>query len=269
MAAPKTSAKEEISEILRVTQGSFDAYIVGTSPLVLNRMSEKAKRELLLPSGRKSAFDRQTTLKHRPVEEYRASAYRSKDPNSPTHLLLMATAFKGALRSVAVDMPNAKKAQIGRLAYVPGDYVNIYGVPQLFMAIVRSADMNKTPDVRTRAIVPHWACKLTVSFVQPLMRAQALVNLLAAAGITIGVGDGRPEKGAMNYGQFRIAEADDPEFLSIIATGGREAQMAALETPVCYDDETAELLSWYDEEVARRELAGAKSKEPKAKGRAA
>jgi hypothetical protein len=27
------------------------------------------------------------------------------------------------------------------------------------MTPVRSADMNRTPDVRTRAILPEWACK--------------------------------------------------------------------------------------------------------------
>jgi hypothetical protein len=124
------------------------------------------------------------------------------------------------------------------------------------MAIVRSADMNKTPDVRTRAIVPEWACQVRVTYVQPLIRAQAVANLLAAAGITIGVGDGRPEKGAMSYGQFRIADKDDADFKRIIKEGGRKAQQAALDSPVCYDDETTDLLSWFDGERAQRQLKG-------------
>jgi hypothetical protein len=124
------------------------------------------------------------------------------------------------------------------------------------MSIVRSADMNKTPDVRTRAIVPVWACRLSVTFVQPLIRAQAVANLLAAAGITIGVGDWRPEKGAGSYGQFRIVDQDDAEFRAILKAGGRKAQEEALEHPVCYDDETTELLSWYEDERQRRSLKG-------------
>ena len=207
-----------------------------------------------MTKGRKNATERATTLKHIPIDEYRASAYTLKD--GPTLLALMSTAFKGALRSAALDMPGAKKAQIGRLTYIEGDYVGIYGVPKLFMAIVRSADMNKTPDVRTRAIVPAWACALRVTFVQPLIRAQAVVNLLAAAGITIGVGDGRPEKGAMSYGQFRITTKDDDEFKRILKEGGRKAQQAGLDAPVCYDDETTELLSWFDHERAQRQLRG-------------
>lgn len=255
MATRKNTAPDsEITDILKVTTGSFDCCLVGTSPLVLNRMSEKAKHELLMPKGRKNATERALSLKHIPIDEYRASAYTLKE--GPTLLALMSTAFKGALRSAALDMPGAKKAQIGRLTYIEGDMVGIYGVPKLFMAIVRSADMNKTPDVRTRAIVPAWACQLRVTFVQPLIRAQAVANLLAAAGITIGVGDGRPEKGAMSYGQFKIVDRDDPEFLAILKTGGRKAQLAGLDKPVCYDSETEELLTWFDDERAKRLLKG-------------
>jgi hypothetical protein len=255
-ATKKTTTTEEVSDILEVTRGQFDCCLIGTSPLILNRMSEKAKRDLLMPKGRKSAIDRAMTLKHQPVEEYRASVYRLSDPEAPTLLALLSTAFKGAIRSAALDMPGAKKAQIGRLTYIAGDYVGIFGLPKLFMSITRSADMNKTPDVRTRAIVPEWACRVAITYVQPLIRAQAVANLLAAAGLTIGVGDWRPEKGAGSYGQFRLVNHDDPAFLAIVNAGGRVAQGDALETPVCYDDETAELLSWFDTERAKRALRG-------------
>lgn len=254
--AKKNTPKEEVSEILQVTQGKLECYIVGTSPIILNRMSEKAKHELLLPRGRKSAAEKATTLKHIPVDEYRASAYRLSDPNAPTYLAHLSTAFKGSLRTAALDMPGAKKSQIGRLTYIAGDYVGIYGLPRLFMSVTRSADINKTPDIRTRAIIPKWACRVEVTYVTPLIRAQAVANLLAAAGLTIGVGDWRPEKGAGSYGQFRIAGADDPEYHAIVAEGGRQAQIDGLENPVCYDDESAELLAWFDEEVARRQLKG-------------
>lgn len=256
MATKKSTPSDEITDILKVSTGTFECCVVGTSPLILNRMSQKAMHELLMPAGRKNAVQKATTLKHVPIDEYRASAYTISDTTAPTLLAILSTAFKGALRSAALDMPGAKKAQIGRLTYIPGDMVGIYGRPKLFMSITRSADMNKTPDVRTRAIVPEWACKVAVTFVQPLIRAQAVANLLAAAGITIGVGDWRPEKGAGSYGQFRIADKDDPEFKRILREGGRAAQIDGLENPVCYDDETTELLSWFDEERAKRQLKG-------------
>jgi hypothetical protein len=256
MAKTKSTATpEQVSDILTVSTGTVTCYVLGASPLILNRMSEKAKHELLMPKGRKSAVDKATSLKHNPLEEYRASAYRLRDPKQPL-LGLLTTAFKGAIRSAALDMPGAKKAQIGRLTYIEGEYVGIYGVPKLFMSVTRSADMNRTPDVRTRAIVPEWACTLSITYVQPLIRAQAVVNLLAAAGITIGVGDWRPEKGSGSYGQFRIVPADNADFARIVKAGGRAAQEAGVEKPTCYDDETTELLSWFESERSQRQLKG-------------
>lgn len=255
MATKKSTAEESV-DIIKVSQGTVECCILGTSPLILNRMSEKAKHELLLPRGRKTAVEKATTLKHNPIEEYRASSYRISDDKAPTHLAHLTTAFKGSLRQAALDMPGAKKSQIGRLTYVEGEYVGIFGEPKLFMSVTRSADMNKTPDVRTRAIVPKWACHLTVTFVQPLIRNQAVANLLAAAGITIGVGDWRPEKGSGSYGQFKLVGHDDPEYRDIVKNGGRAAQVRALEHPTCYDDETTELLSWFQDEISRRKLAG-------------
>lgn len=248
--AGKKQGTEEVS-IIEVHQGRFEVCILGKTPLILNRMSEKAARELLLPR-KKTAADKAANLKHNPPEEYRASAYKTKGDAEDTRLLMLSTAFKGAMRSVAVDIPGAAKAQIGRLTYVAGDYVPIFGVPKLFMSITRSADMNKTPDVRTRAIVPEWACRLAVTYVTPILREKDVVNLLAAAGIMRGVGDWRPEKGAGNYGQFELVDEKNQQFQRIVKAGGRKAQDAALEHPECYDLESTELLEWFTTEANRR-----------------
>lgn len=248
----KTKHSDDVITIMEITKGVMVFNIVGTTPLILHRMSEKALHELLLPRGRKTAADKASTLKHDPYTEYRASAYTSSKETNPTLLTFLASAFKRSLSDAALDLPGAKKAQIGRLTYVEGDYINIYGIPKMLMSVVRSADMNKTPDIRTRMIVPEWACRIEISYVMPIMRDQAVANLMAAAGISIGVGDWRPQKGAGNYGQFRLASSDDAEFLSITKTGGRDAQKSAVEIPECYDDETADLLAWFDAESNRR-----------------
>jgi hypothetical protein len=248
---PKAPASKEEINVQRVNEVRAEFCILGKTPLILNRMSEKAARELLLPR-KKTAADRAANLKHNPPEEYRASAYKSVGDDAPTRLLVLSTAFKGAMRSVAVDIPGAAKAQIGRLTYVEGDYVNIYGAPKLLMSITRSSDMNKTPDVRTRAIVPEWACRIAVKFVSPLLKQQAVANLLASAGIMRGVGDWRPEKGSGSYGQFELVDSDDKRFLEIIKKGGRKAQDSGLADPVPYDAESAELLTWFTTEATGR-----------------
>ena len=256
--APKSKpVAEETLDVLDVQHGHIDACVLGTQPgYIHNRMSQKVNHDLLFPRPKRNATERATTMKHNPLAEYRASPYQLSDPNEPTLLALKAASFKKAMMAAALDLPGTKKAQIGRLVSVNGELLPIYGVPQLLMAVVRSADMNRTPDIRTRAIMPRWACRLRITFVQPLMKAQGVVRLLAAAGLYIGVGDGRNEKGALTHGGWRLVEPTDPEFLQVVNEGGRLAQAEAIDHPEPYDDETAELLSWFDAEVLRRQMKG-------------
>lgn len=248
----KKNHDEGTIDILKVNHGKFHVCILGTTPLILNRMSEKARHELLMPKGRKTSAEKAANLKHNPIDEFRASPYTDVREDAPTYLQHLSTAFKKAMMGAALDIPGAKKAQIGRLTWVEGERISIYGVPQMFMSVVRSADMNRTPDIRSRAIVPKWACRLSVSFVQPILREQSVVNLLASAGITQGIGDWRNEKGSGTYGQFTLVDADDAEFNHIMKTGGRDAQVAAMEDFEFYDDETRELYSWFEVESKRR-----------------
>lgn len=240
-------------EIAPISTGTVNFAVVGQSPIILNRLSEKAKRELLLPGGRRrSAAARAATLKHSPIDEYRDAPYTLDEDDAATYLAIMATAFKSAMRTAALDLPGATKAQVGRLVYVEGEMVGVFGIPKLFMSITRSADMNHTPDVRTRCILPEWAAVVSVSYVKPIISPNSVANLLAAGGRTAGVGDWRVEKGSGSYGRYTVTDVKDETFQRIVAAGGRSAQIEAMENPIPYDRETSDLLAWYDIELKSR-----------------
>lgn len=255
--ATKTKKPEGAVEIKPLSQQRITIHVVGTSPLIFNSMSGKAIRDLLLPPRKKSRTARETTLKHDPLQEYRQSVNCDPSSTSPTLLVIPATAFKGALRTAALDTDGATKSSIGRLVTIQGtshrDWISIYGTPQLHMAVVRMADMARTPDIRTRAILPQWAGVFHLAYVQPNLTQQSIFNLLHTAGITAGVGDGRPEKGALSFGQFRVVTPDDAEF-QLLTAEGRDVQVGALQAPTAYDAATADLLDWVTAEAATREL---------------
>lgn len=262
---PKNAIPEnEAVTVAEIVMTSMRFNIVGTSPLVPHAVSAKSKGSLLFPSPRKNTAERATTMKHEPYEEFVEAAYRFTDSdNQPTRLYMPAGAFHAAMASVAIDMVGAKKAQIGRLTTVPGGKIPIFGVPKIWTTIVRSSDMARTPDVRTLPLLPEWACTITVQFVASLIKAQSIPNLLGAAGVIIGVGDGRPEKGKLSFGQFRLCSDDDAEFMRIVAKQGTAAQDKALAEPVSYDVETSQLLTWFDAERSKRSAQPAQ--QPKAK----
>jgi hypothetical protein len=252
----KPKATQTELSVLTIKVDAVKVCIKGTTPLIYNAMSEKAQHELLLPGDKGRAARAERGLKHEPLLEFRGSAYtfREVDGDLPTRLYFKTGAFKKAIANAALRIPGVTKTEVGQLCWITEDRVPVYGVPQLMMAITRSADMAKTPDVRTRAILPKWACQFTVKAVAPLIKTENVVRLLMAAGVLMGIGDWRQEKGAGSYGQFEIVGPDDKEFAAILKGGGRGPQDKALAAPTPYDDETEKLLAWFDTEVKRRGL---------------
>lgn len=253
MPTAKKAAEKETVTTIQTSRHEVRYCILGVTPMICNRMSQKAKQTLLLPPpGRKTAAEKASNLKHDPMQEFRDSPYTLREDDAPTYIAQLATAFKKSIMGAALDQPGARKTEIGRRSYVNSSYIPIFGIPEIFMAVTRSADMNKTPDVRTRAILPRWACMLSVTYTVPLVREPDITNLLVTAGQTQGIGDWRVEKGSGNYGQFEVVSQDDPTFLEIVENGGRAAQLAAMEHPATHDNETDELLAWFETEVNRR-----------------
>ena len=248
MAKPKEKVIPQITiEEIR-TERAF-LWIRSKSPLIYHAMSSKAKYELLYPKGRKTTAEKQQSMKHDPLSEYRLSTYR-RSGKGPTRLVFPATAFKAALCDAALEVPGTNKRQIGRLIWVCGDCVDMYGVPQMHMAVVRMSDMNRTPDIRTRAILPEWACCVEVEYVVPTLNETTISRLLSHAGIKLGIGDFRQGKGKGSNGQFTLC--DEKDVAGLIKSGAIKAQDAALDNPVSYDVETEELYHWFTEEVIRR-----------------
>jgi hypothetical protein len=259
MVAPKKKDDDAggLIQIPQLQENIVDVHILGTSPLVMNRLAEKARQQLLLPPRRINRAQREGTLKHNPLQEFRSSMYQvRREVDPPARLHFPCNAFASAMATAALELPGASKASINRLVSVPTPQVYVYGTPQIFSAIVRQAGAARTPDVRTRSIIPRWAAKLQIRYVTNRLLQKDVANLFAGAGILIGIGDGRKEKGhGLSFGSWRICSADDPEYREIIRTGGRAAQDAAIEKPAYWDDETQELLEWFDQELIRREQA--------------
>lgn len=224
----------------------------GTAPLIINRLAEKAQQQLLLPAPRKTAVEKATTLKHDPIQEFNSSAYILEDPEEATYLGITSASFKKAMMGAAIRLPGAKKTEIAQLVRVEGYLTGVFGIPEVLSAIVRSADMAKTPDVRTRCIIPEWCAVVRLTYVVPILTRTSVVNLLAAAGQINGVGDWRIERGGW-CGSFELTDpTKDAAFRQICDSGHRSVQADAMKNPQAYNSETTELLAWYDAEVQRR-----------------
>lgn len=250
MAVKKAEAGSLHIDALK--QGRVTLRMIGTTPFYFNAMSAKAKRTLLIGGGKKTAAEKRE-LKHNPEEEFRDSIYRL--PGGETLLGFPAPGVKGAMATAALETPGVTKTSVQRLIFLPEQKIKIWGKPYLKMDVVRSADMAKTPDIRTRAFLPRWCAEVDIAFVTPTLSVHSVVSLLSNAGAIVGIGDFRQEKGRGSYGTFAVAGddlGDWSEYWAEVTAEGRAVQEAAMADPEYADDDTAELMALLDEERMRR-----------------
>jgi hypothetical protein len=232
-------------------QGRASLRIIGSTPMYFNAMSVKAKRSLLIGGGKKTASEKKE-IKHDPEQEFRDSVYRSAV--GPTLLAFPAAGIKNGMATAALVTDGVKKTDVQRLIFLPQEKVSIWGTPYLRMDVVRSADMNRTPDVRTRAFLPRWCAEVEVAFVTPTLSVHSVASLLSNAGVVCGLGDFRQEKGKGSYGTFRLVSTEEDEALwaELTSSEARDVQEAALADPQTYDEETRELWAMLRQERMRR-----------------
>ena len=251
--AVKKSAVDNNIQIHELKQGEIKLRMIGQTPLYFNSMGSKAMRDLLAGARKKTAADKQA-IKHNPEVEYKETMYIKKDGD--TALYFPAAGVKGAMATAALETEGIKKTSVQRLIFLPQTNIQIWGKPYLKMDVVRSADMNRTPDVRTRAYLPEWCSEITIRFVTPTLSKQGIISLLANAGQIVGIGDFRQEKGRGSFGTWTVASADNmadwqQEAWDNITAQSREVQELAIDYPEYADLETAELSGrvWFGKAV--------------------
>jgi hypothetical protein len=252
--AVKKSATDNNIQIHELKQGEVKLRMIGQTPLYFNSMGSKAMRDLLAGSRKKTAADKQN-IKHNPEVEYRETMYTKKDGD--TALYFPAAGVKGAMATAALETEGIKKTSVQRLIFLPQSNIQIWGKPYMKMDIVRSADMNRTPDVRTRAYLPEWCSEITIRYVTPTLSKNGIISLLANAGQIVGIGDFRQEKGRGSFGTWTVASAEkmsdwQQETWDRITAQSREVQELAIEYPEYADQETADLMDFMHEERERR-----------------
>lgn len=237
-------------QISPLKRGRLTLRLIGETPLYFNAMSAKARRDLLLGGARKTAAQKKD-IKHDPIAEFQSSVYREE--SGPTLLGFPAPAVKAAMATAALETEGVTKTSVQRLIFLPHYRLQIFGRPLLKMDVVRSADIGKTPDVRTRAFLPRWATQVEIAYVTPTLSAHSIASLLVNAGIVCGIGDFRQEKGRGSFGTFRVLGPDDQDDeWDALMEEGREVQEAAMEAAEPVDAETRELLAQFRQEQLRR-----------------
>lgn len=212
-AAPVEEAPAAAIHIPRVATQTILVPIVGTAPLIMNRWSEKAKRQMLdAQQGRKSP---KTTRD--PQADYEATIYRlaGERYGFPTLGFKAATVSAGRL----FNKTQINMVQIKQFLFMHGEWsadgidllTEISGEPKMREDMVRPTASGA--DLRYRAEFTDWSATLRVSFVKTSISLESVLALIDAGGMTVGVGEWRPEKRGQN-GTYQIEDGADIETVS-------------------------------------------------------
>lgn len=219
MAKAKTSKQQTPSndsiKIAALKRTAMKIAIVGDTPLIVHAWSHKAKL-MMLAKHMGKPLDR--FIKD-PYEDFIQSMYRFEDRNYGFPVV----AIKEAMATVTADLAGAARAQIyrnvsvtGRRGFQIGVFADLQSphelgeifspnAPQMREDMVRLSGMTRDPDIRYRAEFWPWAMEFSMAFDDQIFDSENLLNLLARAGFSVGLGEWRQEKGGSN-GLFHPAE---------------------------------------------------------------
>lgn len=197
--------------------------LIGTSPLIVHRFSEKAKKEMLekqtkTARGQKEARD--------PAAEAAAGEHLlpSGRPGFPV------VGFKAALVDAARTVAGFKMTEIRQAVAVHGEpsapvataFEGALTRDMLCEIVVPPSERNIREDVvkiamgtsmlRYRYEYARWATLLHVTYNAEFMSEDQLAQIIYEAGSAVGVGEWRPERGGI-YGTFRIGNMEELEAL--------------------------------------------------------
>ena len=123
----------------------------------------------------------------------------------------------------------------------------------LFCYRLGRALQNKEVDVYSDV-----GAEVDIAFVMPTLSLHSVVSLLSNAGVIVGIGDFRQEKGRGSYGTFSVTGEDSGELSDLweeITQEGRDVQEAAMNAATPYDEETEDLMEFLEGERNLRVVA--------------
>lgn len=211
----------------KLNKATLTLTLIGDTPLICNRFSEKAKQEML-----DKQMGKAKAAKHErkdPEAQFRGSLYEHPEGGYgfPT------IAFKAAAVTAANDVgiqkvlarrafhilgelvkiegnpvPKIMNAMDGIYASTNGETAKVAGEPVMREDVVRLAGPSRVADIRFRGEFPHWRVTLDVVYNASIISAEQLVNLFQIAGFGVGVGEWRPERDG-TFGLFHVATEKD------------------------------------------------------------
>lgn len=195
-----TKAKSETAVSLPPLRiETIEVMLVGDTPLITHRWSEKAKKEILDKQMKKA---KQAKEAKNPEQDFKDSLYILDDGRYG----FPAIGFKAAAVTACTSIGGITKVAARQAFHLDGE-VGEYAVIQGGEPTPRE-DMVRigmgTADIRYRGQFDPWWTTITLRHNANVLSAEQILNMLNTAGFGVGVGEWRPERDGA-FGRFHVA----------------------------------------------------------------
>lgn len=211
----KKETNEARIEVPGINIQTCTIHLVGDSPLIMHKWSEKAKKEILDKQMKKATKGGYETKN--PVADFIESMYwlEGKPEENTEEAFVEAVengarfgfpsvAFKAAAISAGYRAEVLKNKVTAKAAFhIDDEFVEIIGRPTPRTDMVRVGGISKTADIRFRGEFKTWEAYVTVRYNASVISAEQLVNLFNLGGFACGVGEWRVEKDG-SFGMFHV-----------------------------------------------------------------
>lgn len=172
--------------------------VVGDSPLICHKFSEKARRAMLDKQMKKAKQGKEAKD---PEADFNEARYLLDDGRDG----FPAAGMKKAIANAFRFSDGMKKVEIaGALHVQPGaELIAIIGPEPVMREDTVKISMGTT-DIRFRPEYRGWSMEFDVVFNARAISPEQIVNLVNIAGFGIGIGEWRPERNGQ-FGMFHIA----------------------------------------------------------------
>lgn len=204
---PKIATKQpEVIELPHLNIQRIQLTLVGDSPLISHRWSDKAKKEMLDKQMKKA---KTAKAAKDPERDYQESLYLlplGAKWGEQEGYGFPAVAFKASAVDACSHVDGVTKVEARGAFHVDGEFVEIEGEPTPREDMVRVG--MGTADLRYRGEFKTWRATLNLRYNANVLSAEQIVNLFNTAGFAIGVGEWRPQRDG-SFGMFHVATGED------------------------------------------------------------
>jgi len=212
--------------------------VLGTSPLIVSKFSDKAKRQMLATQQNETVVREPRA----PKKEFEAAMYRfAPQDQGGAGWGIPAVSFKESTVGSARYYKGISMKEVRQYLFFRGTWSSIekqylvrilpqddlwandppidpeteevYEFPRMREDVVRLAGASHSADLRYRPEFIGWRANLFVTYVQSCISRNSVVNMINAGGMGVGVGEWRPERRG-EFGTYRVPDDADIKIIA-------------------------------------------------------